>query len=196
MPSEPLRLFIAVPAPETVRASAAAVAEALRGRGDVRWVTPERLHLTLKFLGTVEPEKVEGIRSSLAKTANGFSSFVIDLTGPGAFPNPRRPQTLWLGVGGEGNASLASLAEAVDAAMSEHGCAREDRPFRGHLTIGRVRSPTGLPALSRALKEQIERGRPQEGIWPVGHFELVRSDLRPDGPVYTTIDTFGLKNTA
>src|SRR4051812_2134053 len=100
--TSPLRLFIAVPAPPEVRAAAEAVIRRLQGLGDVRWVTGDRLHLTLKFLGDTPPNQVPKLGALLKEDANKNSPFVVELGGVGAFPNPRRPQTLWLGVQGEG----------------------------------------------------------------------------------------------
>src|SRR5687767_15603596 len=101
-----MRLFIAVPTPDPVRAAAAAVIDRLRGPEGVSWVKPERLHLTLKFLGEVSAERQEEIESAIAETANGFSRFVVQCGGVGAFPTLRRPRTVWLGFSGEARGSL------------------------------------------------------------------------------------------
>jgi len=182
----PLRLFIAVAAPEPVRGVAEAVVGRLRGSGDVRWVKPENLHLTLKFLGSTPAEKLPQLRQILAETANNYSQFVLQSKGVGAFPNVRKPQTLWLGVEAGGD-RLAALADGVDQATHTLGFPRETRPFRGHLTLGRVKSTRGLADLCRRLREE-QAGEPAS--WPVDGFTLVRSDLRPEGPVYTVVQEF------
>src|SRR2546421_7620858 len=94
---ESVRLFVAVSTPAEVREAAAEVVSRLRGAGEVRWVSPERLHLTLKFLGETPADRVAGIAGALEKSANKVSRFVVDLGGAGAFPNARKPQTVWLG---------------------------------------------------------------------------------------------------
>lgn len=187
---KPLRLFVAVPAPPGVREAAAGVIARLRGEGDVRWVAPELLHLTLKFLGPTPPERVPQIEAALAKNSNSFSRFVVELERLGAFPNARRARTIWLGL--RAPAELERLAQAVDEAVHPLGFPREERAFRPHLTLGRVKSARGLAGLARALEELPAAGLPAAEPWPVEEFHLVRSDLRPAGPVYTVLARFPL----
>ena len=187
---ETLRLFVAVPATDAVREAAGAAVGALRGHGDVRWTAIENLHLTLKFLGETPAEKVPEIREAIAKKANGFSPFVLQSGGVGAFPNPRKPQIVWLAVEGE-TGVLAQLAGEIDRAVQPLGFDLEKRPFRAHVTIGRVRSPRGLPELARRLQHAAgETVGPVE--WPVEGLHLVRSVLRPAGSEYTTLHHFPL----
>jgi len=186
----PLRLFVAVPAPPEAQAAAHKINESVRGAGDVRWVAPPLLHLTLKFLGSTPPEKLAGIGRALAKTANEFSPFVVELGGAGAFPNPRRPQTIWLAVGGEVQA-LRDLAGAVDAALHPLGFERETRGYTAHLTIGRVKSPRGMKELSRKLLDASEHGATPV-TWRIGELHLMQSRLRPGGPEYITLERFRL----
>jgi RNA 2',3'-cyclic 3'-phosphodiesterase len=186
--TKPLRLFVAIPTSEAVRASAAGVIERLSGEGDVRWVATDLLHLTLKFLGSTPSEKVSALRKELEKTANNFSPFVVELGGAGAFPNLRRPQTVWLGVVGDLE-RLSALAGAVDRALQPLGFEPESRPFRAHLTIGRVRSPRGLGGLAARLQEAQT---PAVSAWRIDRIQLVRSDLRPIGPEYTSLGSFAL----
>ncbi|HTE20209.1 MAG TPA: RNA 2',3'-cyclic phosphodiesterase, partial [Armatimonadota bacterium] len=187
-----LRLFVALAAPDAVKDAAEAAIRPLRGAGDVRWVTRERLHLTLKFLGPTPPAQAPRLEEILAETANRFSRFVVELGRPGAFPNVRKPQTLWLDIGGVDGALLRALGDAVDEAVHPLGFPREARAFRPHLTIGRVRSPRGLAELSRRLQSAAE-GEVVPVPWPVQEFQLVRSDLRPAGPEYTVLHRFPLR---
>lgn len=184
-----LRLFIAVPAPPAVRIEAARVIDRLRGRGDVRWTPTERLHLTLKFLGDTSPEKVPLLAEIIAESANIFSPFVVELGDVGAFPNLRRPQTVWLGV--QRAEGLSKLAEEIDRAVSKLGFEREARPFRAHLTLGRVKSSRGLGALADALLACA--GSPADIEWPVEEMELIRSELRPSGPLYSILHRFPVR---
>jgi 2'-5' RNA ligase len=186
-----VRLFVAVPAPEAVRTAAVGVMERLRGAGDVRWVRPELLHLTLKFLGATPAEKMPAIAQILEENANKFSRIVVELGGAGAFPNERRPQTLWLGLSGEGASSLGRLAEGIERGLEPLGFAREQRAFRPHLTIGRVKSPRGQAELSQRLRQVAAAGsEPSRVEWPVEEIQLIRSDLRPAGPEYTVLRSF------
>jgi RNA 2',3'-cyclic 3'-phosphodiesterase len=186
-----LRLFVAVPAPLDVRAATEAVVGQLKGQGDVRWVAPELLHLTLKFLGPTPAEKVGGISAALAEKANKFSRFMVELGDAGAFPNLRRPQTIWMGVGGDVRA-LERLAERVEQALEPLGFPPEKRGFRPHLTIGRVKSPKGLAELSRQLQGAAQQPGRVAVPWPVEEIHLVQSVLKPSGPEYTPLGVFRL----
>lgn len=192
--SEPrsLRLFIAVPTPPSVRTAAEGVIARLRGAGDVRWVTGDRLHLTLKFLGETPSEKVPAIVEAAGKKSNKFSPFVVELGGVGAFPNIRKPQTLWLGIGGQVE-PLVRLAAEVEQALAEIGFPPEGKPFRPHLTLGRVKSPRGLRELARKLEHLAGSQEASAATeWPVEEIHLVRSVLRPAGPEYTPLHRFHL----
>jgi len=186
----PLRLFIAIPAPAPVREAAEAVIARLRGAGDVRWVLPENLHLTVKFLGETPPDRVPQIEEGLRKTANNYSRFMVELERVWAQPNPRRPQTLWIEIADKTGA-LARLARDVEGALAPLGYPPEKRAYRGHLTLGRVKSGRGAPDLTRRLREEEERG-PLGVAWAVEEIHLVRSDLQPSGPVYTALSRFPL----
>jgi 2'-5' RNA ligase len=188
---EMLRLFVAVPATPAVAARALETVEALRGRGDVRWVTGDRLHLTLKFLGAVPREKLPSIRRSLAKNANNFSPFMVELEGVGAFPHLRHPRTVWMGVEGA-TAAFAALARETDRALHLLGFPLEQRPFQAHLTIGRVKSPKGLKELGESLHDLAASQRRREGnpAWAIEEYHLIHSDLHPGGPRYTLLNRF------
>ncbi|MFN3650918.1 MAG: RNA 2',3'-cyclic phosphodiesterase [Armatimonadota bacterium] len=188
----PLRLFIALPAtPEVVRRAQETISR-LRGAGDVRWVAPDRLHLTLKFLGDTPAGKLPEIIAGIAAKANTFSRFMVELGGAGAFPNLRRPQTLWLGFAGRGAETLTALAAAVDEAAHAAGWPREKRPFQPHLTLGRVRSSRELRELAERLRREGEAATASVE-WPVEELHLVRSVLRPQGPEYTVLERFPLR---
>lgn len=189
--TRPLRLFIAIPTPPAVRDAATAVTNRLRGKGDVRWVTADRLHLTLKFLGDTSPEKVSVLAEILRERANNFSPFVVELGDVGAFPNPRKPQTIWLGV--EQGEELSRLAEEIEQAACKLGFGREAKAFRPHLTLGRVKSPRGLGDLAAELRAAA--GSSTRIAWPVEEVELIRSELLPSGPRYTVLHRFPLQRS-
>jgi RNA 2',3'-cyclic 3'-phosphodiesterase len=151
-------------------------------------VRPELCHVTLKFLGTTPEDRLEGIRSVAEQIANDFSPFVIHSEGVGAFPDPRRPRVVWIGLGGSGQPALIELAEHLDIAMEPMGFEREGRAFLPHMTLGRVKPGKKAPDLSSKLgRLTIECAE-----WPVDGFHLIRSDLRPSGPEYTTLRVFPL----
>jgi RNA 2',3'-cyclic 3'-phosphodiesterase len=176
----PLRLFIAVDPPPPLRVAFAAasreLAPALRG---VRWVRPETLHLTLKFLGDTPAERVAEIisvsRDALARLGEGHVAFA----GLGVFPSLRRPSVLWAGVRG-GCKWLTEAATRVDAALATLGFPAETRRFRPHLTLGRVRRGTRVPAgrLEEAIAAFAEH---RFGTAPIRFATLYASSLGKEG---------------
>jgi 2'-5' RNA ligase len=175
--------------PADVRAALATEIERLSAQAHgVGWVAPENLHLTLKFLGGVEPARLERVSAALQTAARDASPFEMALRGLGAFPSPTRPRVIWAGVHG-GNDALATLAARVDAALSGLDFPREDRPFSAHVTLGRVREPTRDPALTAALAAGVTR---DFGRFPVARMALMRSDLSPRGARYTALATWAL----
>lgn len=158
----------------------------------MRWVAGDRLHLTLKFLGETPSEKVPAIVEAAGKKSNKFSPFVLELGSVGAFPNNRKPQTLWLGIGGQVE-PLVHLAAEVEQALAEIGFPPEGKPFRPHLTLGRVKSSRGPGELARKLEHLAASQQVPAAIeWPVEEIHLVRSVLRPAGPEYTPLHRFPL----
>jgi 2'-5' RNA ligase len=189
-PPTPFRGFVAVPLPETIRNEAAAVVERLRGCAEVRWTATANLHLTLKFLGNVEPRVLPALAAGLAGVARTAVPFEIELQGAGAFPRVDRPQVVWIGVVG-GQEALAALAAGVDRACADAGFSREERPFRAHLTLGRVKPASGagdLPARLRSLCDV------PLGAARIERFELMQSTLTPRGPVYSVVESFLLES--
>ena len=142
---EQIRAFIAVELPPAVREAVEGVVRELRsGIGDgVRWVRPEGVHLTLKFLGDIDAGSVPAVSRAMAQCAASAAPFDLFLEGVGVFPNARRPRVIWIGLGGALEPLLA-LQHSIDRELEGLGFARERRPFTPHLTLGRVRD--GLSA--------------------------------------------------
>jgi 2'-5' RNA ligase len=185
---KPIRSFVAVEVPEASRGALDQILAGLRGTGDVRWVTRDQYHLTLKFMGNASHAQLEAVAGELATIAKIRLQFMLELSGLGGFPRLERPRVVWLGVSA-GAAELVELAGAVDASCATSGFAREGRPFRPHLTLGRVRSPRDLAALAARL-----RSPEASGLDPflVRELLLVESDLRPGGAVYSVRGRFPL----
>lgn len=181
-----MRLFLALPAPPDVQAAASRVIERLRGAGEVRWVDPPLLHLTLKFLGEVPEERLEEIAKAAAETANTAANFVLECGGVGAFPQPRRARVVWMGVAGPGVGRLSRLVDGLEGRLEKLGFAREEREFRPHLTLGRVKGQKGLQELARRVEREAKE-TPEMVEWPVSSLTLVRSELRRTGPIYTAV---------
>jgi RNA 2',3'-cyclic 3'-phosphodiesterase len=182
------RGFVAVLLPDALREAAAQVAAPLRGLGDVKWVAAENYHLTLKFLGQVPVAVAPGLGRSLQHAAAHLEPFRLELAGLGAFPTLGRPQTIWIGAG-DGREALERLASAVEAACSEQGFKREERPFHAHLTLGRVNSPVGRDVLAARLRSGAVGSL---GAFAVESVHLMRSRLLPRGPIYSVEETFSL----
>lgn len=176
----PVRSFLAVDPGEAARAEAAACAERLAagpGGGAVRWGRPESYHVTLRFLGDVEAERLAPLAEAVAEEVADVVPFELRLGGAGGFPSARRPRVVVLGLAPE--APLAALAERVEAGVRAAGLPEADRPFRAHLTLGRVKGRRG-PDLSAALP-------PEPAAFPVREVVLYASELRRGGAVHTPL---------
>jgi RNA 2',3'-cyclic 3'-phosphodiesterase len=184
-----VRVFIAIALPATLQQKLDEAARLLKNdkTRSVRWVTGKNIHLTLKFLGEVEGEKIDGISQMIQAESRLVKPFEVSASGAGAFPNLRRPRVVWIGVSAP--PVLAGLAVAIDRGTQALGFPGEDRPFSPHLTLGRVSqnaSPVEVQAIGQALST-VRIG--YLGSFTVTHVTLFRSDLQPSGAVYTPLFT-------
>ena len=189
------RSFLALSLPDEARAAASTLQGDLRGRvapRAVKWVAPENIHLTLKFLGEIAQENVPRVIAILRQCVEGVAPFEVEVKGAGAFPTPRRPRVLFVDAHDE-PPILADIANRLNDAMTAADVPREDRGFRNHVTIGRVRKPSSLAETAAELGKSAERSF---GTMSVEEAVLMKSDLRPDGPVYTPVERIALKATA
>ena len=186
-----LRLFIAIEIPAEVRRRLAEIEKELMASGaDVKWVPEGNFHATLKFLGYVDEDRVEQVSRAVESAVKDSSAFEAALSGVGAFPNPRRPSVVWVGIT-SGVEEMKALAAKVEDALEPLGFAREERPFSAHITLGRTRSPRNADK----LREIIERLREENvGPFEVEGVAVMKSDLRPTGPTYTCMADFGFRN--
>jgi 2'-5' RNA ligase len=185
-----IRSFIAVEIPPGLKSRMDELQRELRRtEADVKWVRPEGIHLTLKFLGSIHPDDVERISQSIAPAIAGWEPFEVRVQGMGCFPNPRNPRVVWLGMD-RGKEILTSLQQAVEKNAAELSFPPEDRPFSPHLTLGRVRSARGRGELARAIEKH--RGT-EVGTFQVREVFLFRSELFSSGAVYTKLREFPLR---
>ncbi|MGH2351453.1 MAG: RNA 2',3'-cyclic phosphodiesterase [Chloroflexota bacterium] len=183
--SETFRLFIAVPIPATVRAGLGALQCDWAAQGmPFRWTRPVGMHLTLVFLGQTPAELVEPISVALREAARSSQALRLAVCGLGCFPGPSRPRVLWAGLDGDVS-DVAALQRSVAQRVTALGLALEDRAFRPHVTLGRATGPLQGPS-ERFLRERLCEPV-QFGEWKAESVELVRSQLRRDGSVYTTL---------
>ena len=186
-----IRTFVAVEVDDAVREMAAELAQELSGAGgDVKWVEPENMHLTVKFLGEVDSREVHEVCRAVASAAEPVAPFSLEFRGAGAFPNARRPRTLWLGTG-EGSESLAVLAERVEKALHEIGYPREGRRFHAHLTLGRVRR--GGAELARLAELLGQYAEFDAGRTHVSQLAVFSSTLQRGRPAYDVLGRAKLK---
>ncbi|HET7037106.1 MAG TPA: RNA 2',3'-cyclic phosphodiesterase [Thermomicrobiaceae bacterium] len=180
------RLFVAIELPDAVHRRVAEVVSRLAGVGwRAKWVNPAGVHVTLKFYGNVAVGRLDELGAALSAAVAGRAPFALRVDGPGVFPSPRRPRVIWLGLEGELDA-LSSLARDVERVSAPLGFAPEERPFRPHITVARVR-PEQQATIS-GLEDQFARLAALPPIpFRVDHLTLMRSQLRRDGPIYTAV---------
>ena len=178
-----MRAFVAVFPPPEIRRALAGAARELPVVGDVRWIRPENVHLTLKFLGDIPEDVSDRIAEALDSLRPRHRPFEARLSGFGGFPSSRRARILWAGIG-EGSEPLSALARDVETSLEPLGFEREDRAYLPHLTLGRAR---GRPM---AL-EAAEITSPIPGF-RVRSVELVESVLGGEGATYSTLATYPL----
>lgn len=193
-----LRLFIAIELPAATRDALAATIDALRRSDDagiIRWVRPEGIHVTLKFLGAVAPGRIDALRGALGRATHGVPPFSLQPEGAGSFGGARNLRVVWTGVGGARGA-LAALAARVEAEVSPLGFPAEQRAFNPHLTLGRVRDDAPPDARARFHDALARYAPPAYAPFDVAHVSLMRSTLGRGGAVYDAIATFPLAEGA
>lgn len=179
-----MRLFIALNLPaEDRRAIREATAPLRYGARGVSWVAEGRQHLTMKFLGEQQERALPALRSALADAARRNRALELELDGVGAFPSWTSPRVLWVGVAE--TAALELLHHDVESACVELGHPLEGRPFRSHVTIGRVKTPLSRDA-ARALAATARTVR-YSGVTRVETIDLMSSALSPAGATYTVL---------
>jgi RNA 2',3'-cyclic 3'-phosphodiesterase len=182
------RLFVAIGLDDATRARIAAALLEASGQSNVpglRWLGPDNWHLTLQFLGRVQDDAVAGVRLACEQAARATAPFVIELAGAGAFASPRRARVIWIGVR-TGHEHVAALAERLFAATEPLGFAREQREFRSHLTVARLKTPSNVATVLGAL-------RVPEVAMRVHELALYRSHLSRAGAEYEPIARFALE---
>ena len=179
-----MRAFVAVELPEAAREEVERLQETLQRSGaDVKWVEPENLHLTLKFLGEIPEDQAGQVEEALRSAISSFRPFSFQLKGIGAFPRVNSPRVLWVGVG-EGNLQLTELGATVEKCCLAVGFPAEDRPFSPHLTIGRIRPGPGLTRLIQQLEAAEFRCSAPA---PVERIILFQSVLSAHSPTYSRL---------
>jgi 2'-5' RNA ligase len=186
------RSFFAVELSKEITAGVRMIQGGLRERMvGVRWVRPEGIHLTLQFLGEVDPDRIEGIVSKAEKGTEAIGPFTIGIRGCGGFPNTKNPRVIWIGVD-DPSGLLKKLQARVEEAMDGLGFAKEGRDYSPHLTLGRLHTGKGKGTVAQALDDIRESNL---GTMEVREICLFRSHLKPTGAEYTKLKTIPLEAT-
>ncbi|NIN70907.1 MAG: RNA 2',3'-cyclic phosphodiesterase [Gemmatimonadetes bacterium] len=186
-----MRTFVALVPSEAEQRRLADAAAGLRDAGfPIRWVRPENVHLTLKFLGEVSEGRVREVCAAVDGAADGVAPFEMAVARFGAFPSLRRPQVVWVGV--ELESTLQGLQESLEEALAALGFPREERAFRPHLTLGRARKHVS-PNEFRGLAGLVERLKYRDAF-QVRSVDVVSSNLMPTGAIYDVVHSARLES--
>lgn len=178
-----MRAFIAVELDPEIKKTLQAFVTVLRStRGEVRWVRPDGLHLTLKFLGEIDEARAHRVGTVLADLAGRHGPFPLGFRGTGVFPGERDPRVFW--VGASAGPGLAVFQEELDGLLEPEGFERERREFKPHLTLGRVKGPGRI----REVMAELDKRRGETfGEMTAHRVALFESRLRPEGPEYRIV---------
>jgi 2'-5' RNA ligase len=194
-----MRLFVALDIDDAIRERIVRFVDGVQPFApDARWVKPESMHVTLKFIGEQPDDTVVAIKQVLAQVA--ASTIRVDFRGDGFFPTPKSARVFWVGM--ESGPELTALASAVDLNLSVLGIAKEDRPFSPHLTLARSSGGSGSPRRNKRDRPnrvfQILQNKlailpvPEFGTMTSREFFLYQSQLSPKGSKYTKLARFEL----
>ena len=190
---EQIRSFIAIELPDEVKAGLIQLQAQLKRAepASVRWVNPSGIHLTLKFLGNIDGGRISEIGRALEKAAQGIPPFLLEVKGLGVFPNLRRAQVAWVGVGGEVD-KLALLQQRVESNLMPLGFTTESRPFTPHLTLARLRDRATLNEREKFGQLIIGAKFGIAGTIKVDSVNLMRSQLTREGAIYSRLSSVEL----
>lgn len=188
-----MRTFIAIELPQAIRDSLAWLQGQLKISGaDVKWVEPQNIHLTLKFLGEVDDKTLEKVTKILEEIAQEECAFYIRLSSLGAFPKINFPRVIWVGVD-KGDTEAKKIACALEGRAAKIGFTKENRPFSSHITLGRVRSGINRDKLTESLTNLVDYFRKDTPESLVTKITLFKSTLTPKGPIYEPLKEIHLR---
>jgi 2'-5' RNA ligase len=190
-----IRTFVAIRFPPEVQENLGQALESMHA-GEikiVRWVDASRMHLTLKFIGEVDPARITPIRSQVEESCRQVGPFDIQLGGLGVFPNMTKPRIVWVGV--QAPPQLFDLQKDIEARLSKIGYAPEERGFSAHITLGRLRDEFRPAEMERLVEVLQTTKMEQVARFTAAAVTIYRSDLQPFGPMYTPLATLPLTGT-
>lgn len=188
--TETFRAFIAIDLPESIKSFLGDVQEALKWYGfRVKWVRPQNIHLTLKFLGDTAAADTDKIAEAMTLAAGKCPIVSLKAKGVGVFPNVRRPRVIWAGLNGQLE-TLANLQQTLDAGLADFGFARDTRAFKSHLTLGRAKGKIASDRMKAAI-DKLEEFESES--FETDQIILFKSELRPTGAVYTKVQAIAFQ---
>jgi len=187
-----IRTFIAIELPENIISSVLKVQDDIRSYGfKTRWVQKENIHITLKFLANINKADVEKIGKEIFESAKEYPPLKLAIKGVGVFPGIKRPRVIWIGITGQIDL-LIEMHKTLDKRLETIGFPKESRPFRGHLTIGRIKGKVDPQRLIAAIKEF---GEFESETFIANKLILFKSELNPSGSIYTKLKSILLMNS-
>jgi 2'-5' RNA ligase len=186
-----IRTFIAVNLPEQVLSELNRFIEAMKPyTKGIRWVKPQSIHLTLKFLGNISFPELEKVFQAMEKMFQSpHDQFILSTGKPGVFPNLKRPKVLWVGIRGSELQQLERLQNEVEGNLYQEGFPKEKRNFSPHLTIGRVKNWVDM----HLLTEKFSAYEFPECEIPVKELHIMKSDLKSSGAIYSIQRSYCLR---
>ena len=190
---EQIRSFIAIELPVELKRAISRLQEQLKAgsRAPVRWVSPENIHLTLKFLGDIDAVVIDDIKDALQEAVWGISAIRLGAEGLGVFPNNTRVQVIWVGLSGEID-RLQKLQQSIDKELAKLGFPAEKRGFSPHLTIARLRDRANANE-RQDMGRLVENTRFQSSLdFSVTSIHLMKSQLTREGAIYSRLGSVNL----
>ena len=178
-----IRLFIAFPIETAVRQHLSVVTDRFKPIStNVKWVDPKNMHLTARFLGDTDPGMVQSLVGAVQSTCQKFGPVKATVDRIGGFPNLRRPRVIWAGLS-ESAEALTDIVAKLQEELGQLGIGTDDKRFKAHLTLGRVKQPRGIERLA----EELDRFKFEPIDIVFDRLELIESTLTPQGPIYRTL---------
>ena len=182
--SDTIRTFIAIELPDPIISFLKKIQEGLRPYGfKVRWVKPENIHLTLKFLGDIHAGDVQKVGAAISESIREYAAISLSAKGIGTFPGIKRPRVIWVGITGQQN-ELSGLQKRLDHDLSTIGFEKEKRRFKGHLTLGRAKGKIDARQMMDTI---VACGGFTSDVFSVRNITFFQSHLQKAGAVYTRI---------
>lgn len=188
--TRPIRSFIALPLEPEIQQRLKIIQNELHRTGaEVKWVKAEQIHVTLKFLGEIESERLGTVKQILGQTISPLKEFLLEIDHLGAFPKLENPKIIWVGAKSPGSV-IQKMGSSLEEALEKAGFPKEERDFAPHITIGRLKGSLNRFALTQAMKKFTFH---EPLVQLVKEVTLFQSTLLPQGPVYEALDVIQLK---